>query len=202
MVQYCCDHYAQLYPADTIQPVFMPFADAFKGVRDGLVDIAICARPGAGDSAGLSSSTLYATRMGALVAVGNPLAQQAAISRGDLASHEVVMHSMWCPPEDVQAWASESPVPFAVRLTSGGTEAMQETCARGGIYLYPETDAGEFPYTFVPLEEPIASYSTLVYPTAPQPAALDFVKSTLEYLAPYTDRRDLRMLVDWSTRPA
>lgn len=201
MIQYCCDRYTKKHPLDTIQPVFTRFSNVYSGARDGLFDIAICTKPSPELSAGLSCTVLYATRLGAFVLASNPLAQKGILARADLAAHEVVMHSMWCPAQEVIAWSRAREPFFDVHLTPRGTEAMQEVCSRGGICLYPETDASQFPYAFVPLEDHISSYSTIVYSSNPSQAALDFVQSTLEYLAPYTDPRDLRLHVDWSTRP-
>lgn len=203
MVQYCCDHYALAHPNDTIQPVFTTFAHAHDGVRDGLFDVALCARPSASKSVGLGCTTLYATRMGAYVSAGGPLAQKEALSRADLADHETAIHSMWCSAEELREWShgGEGRVPFELNVVSGGIETMQEVVSRGGIYLYPETDSTQFPYRFVPLEDPVLSWSTIVHASQPSQAVLDFVHETVEYLGPYTNAADLRMRANWSTRP-
>lgn len=204
MVQYCCDRYVQAHPDDVVQPVFTTFAHAHDGVHDGLFDVALCTRPTAGKSVGLSCTTLYATRLGGFVSAGSPLARRASLSREDLAEHETVIHTTWCTPEELREWSHGSPgqTPFDLRVVSGGTEVMQEVVSRGGIYLYPETDSRQFPYQFVPLEDPILSWSTVVCSTSPSQAVRDFVRSTVEYLSPYTNAADLRMRANWSTRPA
>lgn len=203
MVQYCCDHYMQAHANDVVQPVFTTFARAHDGVRNGLFDVALCARPPADKSMGLSCTTLYATPLGGFVSVGNPLAHQAVLTREDLAEHETVIHSAWCTPEELREWShgSAGQTSFDLRVVTEGTEVMQEVVTRGGIYLYPETDSRQFPYSFVPLKDPILSWSTVVYATAPSQAVLDFVHATVEYLSPYTNAADLRMQANWSTRP-
>lgn len=201
MIQYCCDNYASLHPEDKVVPVFTKFNNAFEMVRSGAVDLAICAKPSAVDAAGLLCTTLFTTRMGGMVLAGSDLAEKDSLSREDLAAHEVVIHPMWCTREDLDAWCKRPPS-FSVRFDEGSSDAMQNTCVRGGIYLYPESDAFLFPaYRFLPLDDPISSYSTAVCPLSPAPGVTDFVEATVAYIVSHTDATTMRLLEDWSERP-
>lgn len=201
-IQYCCDHYAEKHPSDVILPVFTKFNNARNGIRNGLYDIAICPKADIDDSGGIATSPLYKNRMGAMVLKGSELAKKSFLSRKDLSENEVVVHPMWCPKSEIEAWSKKGDITFDVEMNDGGADAMQSVCARGGIYLYPESDYSQFPYTFLPLEDPIMSWATVVYSTAPSPIVLDFAKEAISYYKSLIDATNMLLLVDWSTRPA
>lgn len=200
MVQYVCDYYLSRHPDDKISPVFIKFQDAHKSAREGLVDVAICTRPPESELAKLEGRELYKTRMVGLVAIGSPLASRPSLSRSDLASHNVVVHPMWCPKEEIRAWEQKGVPAFDVTVDDGSAQSMQKTITNGGIYLYPETDAYLFPYRALALDDPLYSASTLVFKKNPSPITMDFVRDTHAYIMPYVDQEH-RLTIDWHDRP-
>lgn len=199
VIQYCIDAYRAAEPRDTIVPVFTEFSLAYRGLRDGTFDVAFCPRPRVSDSVGLASTLLYFTRICALLTVDNPLARAGALTAADLAQQDVAIHPLWYAQEGVREWRQRAHVPM--RPAPGGADAMQEVCTRGGVYLFCESDALQFPFAFVPLADDVEVDCSLVYPEDPAPGVADFARATRRYISGSVDPATLLLETDWSHRP-
>lgn len=201
IIQSCVDHYVRIYPADRVEPVFAPFAGAYDGIRNGLFDVAFCPRPRPLDAVGLASVVTFRTPMIGLVSSSGVLAAKEALSRRDLAEHTTAIHTPWYHQEEIAVWSKRAVPVFDVIPMDGGMGAIQEVCSKDGIFLFPRSDASQYPYRSVPLTDELVMTGSLTYSSAPTLAVLDFVRETEAYIRSVTDPQTLMPLVDLSALP-
>lgn len=201
LAQYCCDSYLKSHPDDKIVPVATEFSHAYEGLRNGMFDVAFCPRVRPENSVGLISVTTFRSEFAGLVATNNPLATRQSLSREDLAAHEVVVHRLWWEESGGDRWGQSGPVKINVRTTDKGVGEMQNVCARGGIYLFPLSDAAEYPYVAKPLDDPLFVTGSVTCTTAAPPAVLDYVREAELYVRKITSPHDLTLVQDLSKRP-
>ena len=75
---------------------------------------------------------------------------------------------------------------------------MQAVCARGGIYLFPESDASQYPFAALALEDSAVMSGSITCTTNASPAVIEFVRYSEAFVHRFTDPDGLALPTDWS----
>ncbi len=87
-------------------------------------------------------------------------------------------------------------------FTSRGPASVQEVCINGGIFLFPQSDCGLFPYPFegVPLQTPFCNHNGIVTRAQPSSAAVDFIQCAARLVGTAVDPASYELGIDWTER--
>ncbi len=188
------DNYKQNHSSDSVSVVATRFSSVYEGLRRGDCDVAFCPRPKASASGGLASVPLFRTRLYGMTSRG-AFGQKRTISRADLAARRVGIHRLWYEQEGIAGWSSSGELAFEVEPLDEGEIDMQILCNEGGVYLLPKSEAGQYPYEALPLEDVFFLTNSIVYAEPPSPAVVDFVHESIELLKPFVNSDTLELEV-------